>query len=424
MDIDPRLSRRYNLLVKSQIKVSEQLSSGVKSVLSESEAFSQTQAAWRFFNNENCKLTELIKPILTSGLSESEKICKDYCLVSHDWSGLSYKNHVSKKARFGIHNDQELGYELQASLLMSDETGCPISPLSINVVDKNNVFSTYREVVNKHETHLEELGARIKHIEDIGFKKKLVHIIDREGDSVQLMRELAEKYWLIRCRSNSYVEHAGVSLRVDKLAKRLDYVASREVEYRGKKANQTLASADILISRSSKPKKQVNGKTIRIKGRAIPCRLIVSRILDEKGKVLAYWYLVSNVETVDMSTLALWYYWRWSIESFFKLLKSAGMQVESWQQKSAHAIARRLLIACMACVFVWQLSGAKRADAGELRKILIRLSGKQMRYGVDYTKPALFTGLCYLLNTLDILEHYDINELRQMIQNTAGELLV
>lgn len=30
-----------------------------------------------------------------------------------------------------------------------------------------------------------------------------------------------------------------------------------------------------------------------------------------------------------------------------QLLKSAGMQLESWQQESGEAIARRLLIACI-----------------------------------------------------------------------------
>jgi hypothetical protein len=37
--------------------------------------------------------------------------------------------------------------------------------------------------------------------------------------------------------------------------------------------------------------------------------------------VLERWYLLTNVpEEVDATTLALWYYWRWRIETFFKLL--------------------------------------------------------------------------------------------------------
>ncbi|MEZ5477737.1 MAG: hypothetical protein R3E95_09720 [Thiolinea sp.] len=61
--------------------------------------------------------------------------------------------------------------------------------------------------------------------------------------------------------------------------------------------------------------------------------------------MLAEWFLLTNVAAVDAATVALWYYWRWRIESFFKLMKSAGHQLESWQQESALAIAKRLLVA-------------------------------------------------------------------------------
>jgi IS4 transposase len=57
--------------------------------------------------------------------------------------------------------------------------------------------------------------------------------------------------------------------------------------------------------------------------------LVVSRICDAHGQVLAQWLLLTNVpDEVDARTIARWYYYRWQIESMFKLLKSAGQQVE------------------------------------------------------------------------------------------------
>jgi len=50
-------------------------------------------------------------------------------------------------------------------------------------------------------------------------------------------------------------------------------------------------------------------------------------------------------------------------QSFFKLLKSAGHQVEHWQQETAEAIAKRLLVATMACVVVWQLARSAEPEA-------------------------------------------------------------
>jgi hypothetical protein len=424
MDLEERLVRRYHQLVRSHMITSDLLSAGVKSSLKSNKAFNQTQAAWRFFNNESCELSELVKPILTHAVMRTEE-CQNYGLVVHDWSGLSYISHSSKKDRFGIHNKQELGYELQASLLIHDGHGGPIAPVALNVVTDKKVLSTYSKELHRDATHLEELANRIHYIERCEFKKPLVHIVDREGDSVQLMRALEGRLWLVRCRSNSNVEYQGMSIRVDELAKKLEFSQARAIQYKGRKAEQYLAETEVLITRAARPKKTQNdGSRNRIKGDAVACRCIISRVQDLNGNLLAHWYLLSNVETVSMDVIALWYYWRWSIETFFKLLKSAGMQLESWQQETGEAIARRLLIACMACACVWQIAMAEGPEAGEIRNLLVRLSGKQMKYGVKFTKPALFTGLCALLNAFDLLERYDPGEIKQMLHRILGEAFV
>ena len=90
--------------------------------------------------------------------------------------------------------------------------------------------------------------------------------------------------------------------------------------------------------------------------------------------------MLSNVKDIDASTIALWYYWRWKIETFFKLMKSAGHQLEAWQQESALAIAKRLLVASMACVTVWAIAADESQEVAELRGFLVKLSGRQMRH--------------------------------------------
>lgn len=117
------------------------------------------------------------------------------------------------------------------------------------------------------------------------------------------------------------------------------------------------------------------------------------------------------------ATIALWYYWRWSIESYFKLLKSAGMQLESWQQTTGLAIARRLLVASMACVFVWRIAHAKGAEAGALRNLLVRLSGRQMKWKKEFTYTALCAGLWALLSIEEILEHYDPDKIKSLVSD-------
>jgi len=149
----------------------------------------------------------------------------------------------------------------------------------------------------------------------------------------------------------------------------------------------------------------------------------VSRILSKEGEILAEWLLITNVMTVDASEIALWYYWRWQIECFFKLLKKAGHDLESWQQETGLAIAKRLLVVSMACVVVWEIAAAKGEKAEDLRTFLIKLSGRQMKWGKSFTNPALLAGLWIFLSMQEILDSYSPEEIAAL-QKTARDFLM
>ncbi|MCC8420405.1 MULTISPECIES: hypothetical protein [Photorhabdus] len=60
-------------------------------------------------------------------------------------------------------------------------------------------------------------------------------------------------------------------------------------------------------------------------------RLVVVRLSDDEGNMLARWTLLTHVGAeIPCDEIARWYYWRWNIESFFKLIKGAGHDIESW----------------------------------------------------------------------------------------------
>jgi hypothetical protein len=102
------------------------------------------------------------------------------------------------------------------------------------------------------------------------------------------------------------------------------------------------------------------------------------------------------------------------IESFFKLLKGHGQQLEHWQQETGAAIFRRLLVASMACVVVWRLQADRSPEAEELREVLVRLSGRQTKRKRPHTAPALLAGLWVLLSMLALLDHCDLGRLRDL----------
>ena len=103
-------------------------------------------------------------------------------------------------------------------------------------------------------------------------------------------------------------------------------------------------------------------------------------------------------------------------------MKSAGHQLEAWQQESALAIAKRLVVASMACVTVWAIAADKSKESVELRAFLVKLSGRQMRHKTEFTNPALLSGLWVFLAMLEIMESYSQEEL-DSFKATAQQFL-
>jgi len=93
------------------------------------------------------------------------------------------------------------------------------------------------------------------------------------------------------------------------------------------------------------------------------------------------------------------------------LLKSGGHNLEFWQQETSLAIAKRLLVVSMVCVTVREIAAADSEEVRLLRTFLIKLSGPQMKWGVEFTNPALLAGLWVFLSMLEVMESYSLEEL-------------
>ena len=401
--------------MESHIKMNQTLTTASRSPLGTKSSFAATQAAWRFYAHEETTLNTLAKPLVTSSLEGVESYCKDYALVVHDWSILNYNSHESKTDRKMLRRSNIQGYELQTSLVLSDNNGLPLGVLAQNLTTQDGVLSSYQtEGAQAELEHLQELVQRVQWIEQQPMNKTPVHIIDREGDGVEWLRACKTSLWLIRCRQTSTVDYQGKSYKIRDLAAQLEtQPLVRQVQYQGKTAYQAIADCEVTVTRAAQPKRQ---KTL-IKGEPIKARLIVSRILDANQHCLAQWYLLSNVTNLPADTLALWYYWRWQIECFFKLLKTQGLHLEDWQQASGLAIAKRLLVACQACVLVWQLQQQDTPDAQQFKHFLVRLSGRQMKKNRPITPSALFEGLWHFLTLMDTLDHFPLEQLFEFRQN-------
>jgi hypothetical protein len=247
-------------------------------------------------------------------------------------------------------------------------------------------------------------------------------VIDREGNAVFYLRQWAKqnRLFVVRSDYSRLVSHEGEERtlrdRARLLARRGAFRRVREVSYHGRRATQEIAETTVVLTRAAYQQRPKHGirPHVRLRGEPLELRLVVSRVYDDKHRLLAEWYLLTNVPaTSDAATVALWYYWRWQIEDYFKLLKSAGLQLEEWQQTTAERVLRRLLIASMACVTVWRLATDPSPAAAEARALLIRLSGRQMKRHRPFTAPALLAGMWNLLAMLDVLDQYSLTDLHR-----------
>jgi hypothetical protein len=419
-DLEKRLQRRYDQLVQEHVAPLQATAAGLRAVPGLAKPFASTQAAWRFWANPRVGLRALAGPLLECARAAAAVECLDYALVAHDWSQLHYHGHPSKHDRVALAHRQDLGYELQTALLLGDQDGQPLAPLCLDLRGQGGVYSTRRANVGQPPTKLDRLAPVMRFVGGLGLGRPAVHIIDREADSVDHYRrwDRQGRRFLVRadeCRRVRYRGHSRLLPEVvADLRRRGAFTDAREVLYHGQTARQWVAQAEVVLDR---PGKRQHGRLSR-PGKPLRLRLVVAEVRDGSGAVLARWLLLTNLPAdVAAARVALWYYWRWRVETYFKLLKGAGLHLEHWQQETALAVAKRLAVASMACVLVWKVARSQRPEGQTLRDVLVRLSGRQVNRADGFTEPALLAGLYVLLNALAVLEHYDPQQLRRLLDS-------
>jgi len=403
------------------LSAAHQLATGLRALPGIGQAFASTQAAWRFWRNNQVSLQSLVAPLISAAREQIPITCQGYVLCAHDWTVLTYTKHTSKKELKTIGGRAKgLGYELQTALLISDSDGGPLGVAVQSLFVENGILTTRSTKKEPLSAQIDEVSRQFEAVEQLKLPRPVVHIVDRALDSVFHYREFCRRQerFLIRADAIGRVEFEGLTMKLGEVAATLDKKFCERVLYKGAEQLQFVGETRVVIKRAARPQRQKDGekqpRTV-IKGEPIQLRLIVSEVRNEAGQVLSQWLLLSNLEEgVEGAQIARWYYYRWRIESFFKLLKSAGQELENWQQEKPLAVLKRLLVASMACVIVWQLQQAESAEASEARRLLVRLSGRQMKWGCESTAPAMLTGLWSLLAMLDVLENYTLSDIKKL----------
>ncbi|MEM6474137.1 MAG: hypothetical protein AAF802_31660, partial [Planctomycetota bacterium] len=385
---------------------------------------SAAQAAWRFYGNPDITLQQVFSPILGEARTVIPQACQEFVLVACDWCKLHYKDHHGKKGRIELANSKDLGYEMFTGLAMDDRDGRPIAPLWIELRDQAGIHSTRDHQIRPAGSVLDEIVGNLRFVQSLALERQAVFIIDCEADSIWHLRQWHAQamQFVVRGKAWFTVMHEGKSRSLKQIGDLLHqgdcYLPGESFSYRGQEVRQWIAETEITITRPARQRRQ-GQKEQRITGEPLTLRLVVAQLRSESGEVVACWYLYTNVSaSVLASTVACWYSWRWRIEDYHKLLKSAGHELENWGQESCEAIARRLAVASMACVMVWRLQHDESESASAAKDLLVRLSGRRMGRGRRWTAPSLLAGLWILLSLESAIAQYGLDTLL----STAAEL--
>ena len=416
--LERRLKSRYLTLVQAHMRSVSKLAAGVASLPSVASAFAATQAAWRFLNNARVTLTALIEPSRAVGRDRLGTTEMPFALLVHDWSKPSFASTASRRDLAQLTHAADIGYELTTALLVSADDGSPLAPMETHLKTADGVLSTRRRPP-KDVPHSDQVLPTRKAAKTWGLSKPLVHVIDREADSVDHYRRWDKAGYRFLVRGDDRrVRWEGQARLLSEiqgvLSTRRGFRLIPAVPSHDTTAQLWVAETSVTLHRPAE--KSVEGRKFTRAGRPLTLRHVVVQLRDIEGRVPAEWMLLSNVATAwaTAEKLAFCYYWRWRIEGLFELLKSHGQQLEHRQQETGPAIARRLLVAAMACVTVWHLQADDSPEATELKGILIRLSGRQTRRKRPHTAPALLAGLWVLLSMLALLEHCDLDHLKTL----------
>lgn len=349
---DKRLNKRAQIIANNMMKKPK------ASINMQSESWSESKGAYRFFDSEKVNFQDLIKPHTDSIKSKSNLL--ELVLAIQDTCYIGYGHHPSVTDLGHIGAEDTSGVILHNTLAVDPSSK---HPSVIGVLDQWIHNRKDEKDEEWKETKLwQEASSRINI--DIN-KTKVVEVMDREGCVFDIMKNCLSlgHEFLIRSKSNKYVRNP-LRRQIREAAAKVKEAGTINLDVQKKKGQK-----------KRKAKLEIKYLPIEIPGppgrkdESIDCNLVqvVETNLPE-GQEPLNWYLLTSVEVnsfEDALNVISWYKYRWIIEEYHKCIKT-GCNVQSKQLKTAFRIENFLGIAGIIAVKLLQIRDLMRVMPDEL----------------------------------------------------------
>jgi hypothetical protein len=250
--LEPRLQQAYVFLVKGFSKVGSRCSPGPVATVGGVKPATFSQKLWRFCKNRQVRSTTLIEPLHQAIGHEAD--AGGVLLAVHDWSTLSFQGHRSKTDRATLTHKRHKGYDLATVLMVRAQDGTPIAPAQVTLRTAHGVLSTREDRIRRTQPHIDQVLPGMRLVRELNLRPPVVHVIDREADSVRHWRQWSADGFLALVRADDrIVRHKDRETRLSAIADALRAGGTLHdagpVSYRGRPARLFVGEAFVVLHR-------------------------------------------------------------------------------------------------------------------------------------------------------------------------------
>lgn len=357
---DERLNKRV-------VKLTAQLSQQPQAFINQAcQDWADTKAAYRFFDNEKVKSSQIIAAHRNSVIERMKK--HDLVLAIQDTCEIDYSAHRQKKGMGQIGNEKGQGVLMHTSLAVTKE-GVPLGILAQQIWARKKRDKGSRDYRNNAITDKESyrwLKTLEQTLANLPQQVQVVTVGDREVNIFEflLRAEQLSADYLIRARQDRSLmtndKGLWAYLATQPLAGefKVEVAAKKNEPARTAKMSVRYAQVEIKPPNRVKKAKMAGWKPVTL------WAVYVTEVDVPQGVTALEWMLLTNVAVNDWAAACeriQWYCQRWQIELWHKVLKS-GCRVEACLLEKAERIERYLTLMSVVAWRLFWLSHINRID--------------------------------------------------------------
>ena len=332
---DSRLNKRFGNLLEMLMRKPEE------SIPSVSRNWSETKAAYRFFDNKEVTWERILQPHKEA--VEKRMKAAEVILLVQDTTELDYTSKPKTEGLGKLCYENQQGIYLHPTLAVTQERIC-LGLVDGQIYVRESLGNRKRQEslpIEEKESKRwlnsyrvgQELSKRIP-------ETKFVSIADREGDIYEIFVEASKAQgeskaqWIIRGNQNRCLARIDKESKPEKLLEkvkeslplgRIEFDLGRAPGRKARRVKQEILAKRVLLK---PPYRKVE------KMSAVEINFFIAREIEApEGTKPIEWVLLTSlpIDTREQALQVIEYYLcRWQIEVYFKVLKS-GCKVEELQ---------------------------------------------------------------------------------------------